>query len=42
VLRELEATGLLIPVDADRPIDDVTRDILASLAGRRAKRPSCL
>ena len=40
MLPDLEAAGLLIPVDADRPIDVVTRDILASLAGRRAKRPT--
>ena len=33
MLRDLEAAGLLIPVDADRPVDDVTRVILASLAG---------
>jgi adenylate kinase len=35
MLRDLEAAGLLIPVDADRPVDDVTRVILASLAGHR-------
>ena len=42
MLRDLEATGLLISVDADRPIDDVTTDILASLARHRAKQPACL
>ena len=42
MLRDLEEAGLLIPVDADRPIDDVTRDILASLARHRAKPPTCL
>ena len=42
MLRDLEATGLLISVDADRPIDDVTTDILASLARHRAKQPTCL
>jgi adenylate kinase len=35
MLRDLEAAGLLIPVDADRPVDDVTRVILTSLAGHR-------
>jgi adenylate kinase len=42
MLRDLETTGLLISVDADRPIDDVTTDILASLARHRAKQPACL
>jgi adenylate kinase family enzyme len=42
MLRDLESAGLLIPVDADRPVDDVTASILASLAGRRTKRASCL
>ena len=42
MLRDLEATGLLISVDADRPIDDVTTDILASLARHRAKQSACL
>ena len=42
MLRDLETTGLLISVDADRPIDDVTTDILASLAQHRAKQPACL
>jgi adenylate kinase len=42
MLRDLEATGLLISVDADRPVDDVTTDILASLARHRAKQPACL
>jgi adenylate kinase len=32
MLRDLEARGLLISVDADRPVDDVTRDILGALA----------
>jgi adenylate kinase len=35
MLRDLDAAGLLIPVDADRSVDDVTRVILASLAGHR-------
>jgi len=42
MLRDLEAAGLLIPIAADRPIDVVTRDILASLAQHRAKPPTCL
>lgn len=42
MLGDLEATGQLISVDADRPIDDVTTDILASLARHRAKQPACL
>ena len=42
MLRDLETTGLLISVDADRPIDDVTTDILVSLARHRAKQPACL
>src|SRR4029077_14297263 len=35
MLRDLEAAGVLIPVDADRPVDDVPRVIRASLAGHR-------
>jgi adenylate kinase len=41
MLRDLDAAGLLIPVDADQPIDYVTTDILASLAGHRPKQPTC-
>ena len=34
MLRELKCRGLLISVDADRPVDDVTADILQGLNAR--------
>jgi len=40
MLRDLEARGLLISVDADRPVDDVTRDILHAVAMRARRSPS--
>jgi adenylate kinase len=40
VLDRLDADGLLIPIDADRPIHDVTRDILAVLANKSRRTPN--
>ena len=40
MLRDLEERGLLISVDADRPVDDVTRVILDALAKRAARPPT--
>jgi adenylate kinase len=44
MLRDLEHRGLLISVDADRPVDDVTADILQALgsAGLQARRSPTL